>query len=251
MAEEARSEPFEQLEQRVNRRVQEALSGLQQEIRDRLKRAGDHLVGELDRELGDVASELPTSFLPREELDPLTAEAEDAGRRQLLGHLLAALSAVDRATSQRGVLDAVLTEGRRFADRTAVLLAREDGLTLWAAEGWADGGDGDGAHGVVLPWGAGGAWAPEGVGSGTVALAGNDCAPLCSRLDAALPDGGVLIPLILRDRLAAVLYADHGGGAFFAEALQALAWSAALALEALPFRNREATPTLQDRKSVV
>ncbi|HMB53448.1 MAG TPA: hypothetical protein VKU40_09035 [Thermoanaerobaculia bacterium] len=242
MADEERSEPFEQLEERVNRRVQEALSGLQQEIRDRLKRAGDQLVGDLDRELGDVASGLPTSFLPREELAPLTAEAEDAGRRQLLGHLLAALSAIDGAGSQRAVLDTLKEECRRFSGRTAVLLTGDEGYRLWGASGWGD----DAPTEVTLRWGQAGPWSPATIGSGTAALTAQDCAPLCSRLESSIPKGGVLVPLILRDRLAAVVYADHdgGGGAFFAEALQALTWSAAMALEALPFRDRAATPTL-------
>lgn len=240
MADEERSEPFEQLEERVNRRVQEALSGLQQEIRDRLKRAGDQLVGDLDRELGDVASGLPTSFLPREELAPLTAEAEDAGRRQLLGHLLAALSAIDGAGSQRAVLDTLKEECRRFSDRTAVLLTGDAGYRLWGGSGWGD----DAPTEVTLRWGETGPWSPATIGSGTASLTAQDCAPLCSRLESSIPKGGVLVPLILRDRLAAVVYADHDGGAFFAEALQALTWSAAMALEALPFRDRAATPTL-------
>jgi hypothetical protein len=54
------------------------------------------------------------------------------------------------------------------------------------------------------------------------------------------------VPLILRDRTAAALYADQlDGGELAAEALQTLTYVAALAIESLPFRERAATSTLQ------
>jgi hypothetical protein len=53
--------------------------------------------------------------------------------------------------------------------------------------------------------------------------------------------------LVLRDRVAAALYADRldEQAPWSLAALQALTWSAALALETLPFRERSATPTLR------
>ena len=53
------------------------------------------------------------------------------------------------------------------------------------------------------------------------------------------------MPLVLRDRVAAGLYADAiGGEELGVEALQMLAYAAAQAIETLPFRERASTPTL-------
>src|SRR6185369_6943393 len=60
-----------------------------------------------------------------------------------------------------------------------------------------------------------------------------------------LPREGVLVPILLRDRVAAGLYADRlDDGELGVEALQVLAHTAAQAIETLPFRERSATPTL-------
>jgi len=241
MADSGKSERIERLEQQVNQRVRQAISGLHEEIRDRLRRAGDQIVSELDRELEGVAPDLPASFLSREELEPLTAEADSAGRHRALGDLVSALGAVDAARSQAAVLDAVVRESGRFAGRTAVLLARDSGLELWGAQGW-----GADASGVEVAWETSGAWSQDSLGRGVGSLDAADCAPLCSQLEEPLPAAAVLVPLVVLDRLGAVVYADRGAdGELLTEALQVLTWAAALALETLPFRNREATPTLR------
>jgi len=78
-----------------------------------------------------------------------------------------------------------------------------------------------------------------------VALSSAEAADLCSRLEVPLPKGAVLVPLVLRDRVAAALYADRlEDGAIGLEPLQILAYVAAQSIETLPFRERGATPTL-------
>ncbi|HVR11630.1 MAG TPA: hypothetical protein VMW75_26540, partial [Thermoanaerobaculia bacterium] len=89
---------------------------------------------------------------------------------------------------------------------------------------------------------------------GAVSLSAADCAVLCGRIESPLPASGLLVPLVLRDRIVAVLYADQlpqtpdaapGGGSLSLPALQSLVYVAALAIESLPFRHRAATATLQ------
>lgn len=238
----ADSERFEQLEQQVNEKVREAIAELQREIRDRLRKTSDQMVGELDRQLEEAAPELPTSFLPREALAPLAAEAGSEGRRSGLADLVAALAAVDRARGQSAVLETLAREAERFAGRSAVFLARAGALEGWSAAGWSDAAA---VAGLSIPYADDGPWSRESLGSGALEVPSAECARLCSEVDEALPSVAVLVPMVLRDRLAAVVYADRADDEpLLAEALQALTYSAALALETLPFREREATPTL-------
>lgn len=237
MAERQRWEQLEQLEERVNRRVRETIDEIRAQVRERLQRTA-HEIGEVAAGLGEAAPGLPESFLPREELAPLSEEAEAGGR--LGGELVDALAAVDRARGQGELLEALAREAGRFASRTAVLVTRDDGAELWSAHGWDGGGE------VTLDYAAEGAWAPDRFGRGAQPLGPGECGVLCGRIDAPLPAEGLLVPLVLRDRLAALLYADRSedAGPLRREALQALVYAAALALETLPFRERAATPTL-------
>ena len=237
MAERQRTEHIEQLEERVNRRVRETIDEIRAQVRERLRRTAQE-IGEVAEGLGEAGPGLPESFLPREDLEPLTEEAAAGGR--LGGELLEALSAVDRAAGQSEVLDALARAAGRFASRTAVLVTREEGAELWSSHGW------DGAAELTLDYAGEGAWSPGRFGRGTQALGPGECGELCGRIDAPLPEEGLLVPLVLRDRLAALLYADRTEDAppLRAEAIQVLAYAAALALETLPFRERPGTPTL-------
>jgi len=64
------------------------------------------------------------------------------------------------------------------------------------------------------------------------------------RLDPALPLGGALLPLVLRDQVAAALYVDQPSvnDRLDLEPLQVLAFVAAQSIELLAFRQRPSTP---------
>ena len=139
-----------------------------------------------------------------------------------------------------------MAEAARFADRAAVLLLRPEGLVGWVARGFeAD----DAIRSVSVPAQAPG-WADlVQAESPTLPLPPPRCAQLVSQLDSPVPQAGLIIPLVLRDRVSAVVYADRtaavaDGGKLETEALQALTYATALALETLGFREREATTTL-------
>lgn len=249
MADEQRSRRIEELQQQVNERVRQAVDEMQRELRERLRRAGDELVGALEGKLDEGSSPLPESFLSSEELTPLTdeaaAEARGTARRESAASLTEALRALDGAGSQSAILDTLAWEAGRYAGRTAVFLAREKGLELWGTHGWDEVMDE-----ARVEYADEGPWSAESLGSGTVELASSYCGELCSQVEAPLPSAAILVPLVLRDRLAAVVYADvgnaDGGGEELArEALQSLTYVAGLALETLPFRQRESTSTLR------
>jgi hypothetical protein len=232
------SERIHQLNSEIGASVERALAELRQEISQRLRASNE----EVQRRLEEFTPSLPASYLDHDEFAPheraLGANARQSAHRDLRD----ALAGIDRARSQADILAALLRESARYASRVAVLLVRGDELRGWGSEGFGDAGSA--LRGVVLT-GAEGAWGRLAQSQAAELLSAADCAVLAGRVESPLPHDGVLVPVVLRDRVAAGLYADRLDDRELAvEALQILAHAAAQAIETLPFRERSATPTL-------
>ncbi len=245
-------EKVEQLNREISGSFDRAFSSLRRELQQRLRESHE----DLDRRIADFQPPLPS--LKHEDLAPETEQMRGEARAGALEQLRDAFAALDQARSQSAVLTALLAGAAGFASRVALLLWRGGELHGWGGEGF-----GDSQHafaGLVLtppsgsPWGqlADGGPAP----GGAIQLSAADCAVLCGRIESPVPASGALVPLVLRDRTVAVLYADQlaprqeeapagEGGTLSLPALQSLVYVAALAIESLPFRQREATVTLQ------
>ena len=236
-------ERVEHLDREIATAVDRAVSALREEISERLREGSDELV----RRLRAVEPKLPATFLRREDVAPLADEASTGARNGAFAELRDALVAVDGAGSQAEILNALLAESGRFAARAAILLLRDSELRGWGGRGWEQGGET--LRGVALA--PAGAWSRLAEGRGAVRLSADECAELAGRLGGAAPRGGVLVPLVLRDRVAAAFYADADGGPLAVEALQTLVYVAAQAIESLPFRQRRDTPTLRLDDSIV
>ncbi|HVS02658.1 MAG TPA: hypothetical protein VMT16_07810 [Thermoanaerobaculia bacterium] len=165
-------------------------------------------------------------------------------REQAFRQLVEALGRLDVATTQAEVLERLLEEGGRFASRTALLLTFADGARGWGAYGFGD--SVEPIDRLEVAWDRE-PWRQFSAGTGTVVLEGEQAAALAELLGAPPPREGVLIPLVLRDRVAAALYADRlvEDDGFAPAALQVLAHAAAHGLELLGLRQRRATPTLR------
>jgi hypothetical protein len=233
------SERVQQLNREIGATLERALSELRQGVSQHLRTGSEEVL----RRIEQLAPELPRSFLAHEDLAPVAEEMSGEARRGAFGELRDGLAAIDRARSQAEILNALLQESGRFASRAAVLLTRAGELRGWGAHGFAEE---PAIRDLVLALPEDGAWNRLAAGQGTVPLSAADCALLCSRVESPLPRDGVLVPLVLRDRVAAALYADHlDHDELAVEALQVLAYGAAQAIESLPFRERPSTPTLQ------
>ncbi len=234
------SERIHQLNSEIGASVERALAELRQEISQRLRSSND----EIQRRLEELSPSLPSSYLSHEDLSA-AAERElgPGARRGAVRALRDAIAGIDRARSQADILAALLRESAHYASRAAVLLVRGNELRGWGGEGF---GDADAAlRNLTLEAQNDGAWGRLAQAQGAILLSASDCAALCSRIESPLPREGVLVPILLRDRVAAGLYADRLDDAELGvEALQVLAHSAAQAIETLPFRERSATPTL-------
>jgi hypothetical protein len=238
----APNESLRQVEAEIRASIERSLDALRAEVARRLQGASDEALGLLR----PAALSLPETLVPSAALATLEADAATAARRALGSDLLAGAAAIDAARTQGEVLRALLDAARRLAGRAAVLLAGDDGARDWGDAGFErTATNGPGA--IAIPWSSNARWSLFAEGRGLVSLGAADCAPLAEALDVALPADGALIPLVLRDRLAAALYVDRlrDQRALAIEPLQVLTYLAALALETLPFRGRLTTPTLE------
>ncbi|MEO8503292.1 MAG: hypothetical protein ABI609_05290 [Acidobacteriota bacterium] len=236
----ARPEHVQQLDRQVAAAVERAVRGMREQFGGRLRQASDELLKLLQESTPDV----PQSFIHEDDLSPIVATARAEGRADGVREMHSGFSRIDRAQTQSEALEALLQAATLFASRAALFLTRPEG-----AHGWAGFGFGESAatlSTVEISY-ADAAWARLAEGRGSVELDAADCARLCGRLEASAPRDGVLIPLVLRDQVAAALYADRltEASRLDIEALQALTQSTALAIETLPFRNRASTPTLR------
>jgi len=232
------SDRIEQLEGEITTRVEEALRELRDSVRERLRAGEDEALRRLD----ELAERIPRSLLRRQDVEPIAQGAGDEGRREAWGDLLEGLAAIDSSDGQADALNALLAEARRYASRAVLFLTRTEGAEAWGASGW----DGVEVAGTHIGWSEGGGWRRLAEGRGAVRLSGGDCGALCSRLESPLPVEGVLVPMVLRDRVAAALYADRleGETTLGVEALQLLTWATGQAIESQPFRRRAGSPTL-------
>ena len=232
------AERVEELDREIRSTVARAFTELRDDLAQRLHRSHDELLLHLE----ELEPTLPAELLSLSELGPIATQEAETARRAAFAELRDGLAALDHARSQAEVLAALLDAAGRYASRALLLLTRAGELRGWGARGF---GDEAGVRALGLPLPAGGPWATLAGGGGTVPLTAPQCAELCSRLESELPRDGVLVPLVLRDRVAAALYADHtGGDELLLEPLQALVYAAAQAIESLPFRERGSTATL-------
>src|SRR5262245_24935893 len=232
------SERIHDLNREIGATVERAIAELRQEISQRLRASNE----EIQQQLDGLAPALPPAYLSHEDLAHSEREVDAQARRGAQRDLREGFAAIDRARSQAEILAALLRESARYASRAALLLVRSGELRGWGSEGF---GDAEASVRQLVLDAQDGPWDRLIQGQGTLRLSAGDCAGLCSRVESPLPREGALVPLVLRDRVAAGLYADRlNGGELGLEALQILAHAAAQAIETLPFRERAATATL-------
>ncbi len=247
------SERVQQVNGEISATVERAVERAINELREAVSRQLHTSNEEIQRQIGELAPVLPASYLSPEafahdfahDLAHTEREAGTSARRDAQRGLRDGVAALDRARSQAEILSVLLKESAHHASRAALLLIRGGELRGWGSEGFGEAGEAIRNLTLTPQASQDNGWGRLLAGEGAVRLAAGDCADLCSRVESPLPQEGVLVPLVLRDRLAAALYADRtGDSGLAAEALQVLAYVASQAIETLPFRERAATSTL-------
>ena len=208
---------FDELEQRITQQLQRAVADLRAEVLGRL----------------DAGSATVTS-----------GESPTHRARSLVGDLLAAAVDIAGAESQAAILRILLARSGRFSSRAALFLTEVKHVRGWGSRGFED--SAKRIEELKNSYDQTGPWSRVADGRGVLLLSASDCAHLCARLQCRVPAEGAIIPLVLRDRIAAALYVDRlaTDTNLEIEALQLLTYMACQALETLPFRQLKVPVTL-------
>ena len=233
------NDPSSDLDARIAAIVESSVGRMRDELLHRMQDTESRLRDITGRIGGEAAAALVAE--PVTEPAPVepAAPAADAS-----SDLFDAVAAMDRGSSQQEVLAALLEGTGRFAGRSALFLTRSDGAQGWGSYGFEE--TASDIQQVVLSYGEG-PLAVLSEGRGCVVLTAGDCADLCDWMGATPGTEGLLIPFVLRDRLAAALYVDRAAAdpPLARRSLQLLAYIGAQAVEGLALRKRGETPTLQ------
>lgn len=229
------------LERKVSVRFSAALAEIRQEMRRAVEAQAQRASSAMLSDLDAIRPPAAASLLADDDLLEMTREAQGEARRDLARALRKALVDFDRARSQSAVLEALLTAAGPFGDHAALWLLRPTEFLGWASRGFA----GDPIAGCTLSHQASPALARFATGRGCVLLDATEAAQLASALEISAPARALLVPLVLRDRVAAALYLDAAaGGEFEVETMQILTLAAAQRLELQALATRSYTPTL-------
>lgn len=237
MSDAQRQDRIAAFERKIRHLIQEAVDGVRRQVEARLDEQSQSLL----RLTEHLQVQLPERVVEEGDLAALAPEPAPVSAGD---DLLAAARELDRARTQEEIATALIEGARRFASRAALFLLRQGEVRGWRGTGF-DGAARD-LDGVVFGPAAPGGWEAAVEGRGWARLEPNHCGHLCSRLEVPLPREGLLVPLVLRDRVAGALYADclDDGDPLDAASLQTLTYLAALSLETLSVRERLGTPTL-------
>ena len=229
---------LELLEAEIERRLAERFAALREEF-DRLRMESDRrwagFLSRFDQRLsGVVPAEL------------LASAAGASGAGDGLTRAAEAARWLDGATNQTQVLDLFLQLCLRHASRAILLILRDGSLTVWKAVGLSHGdGDTEALRRVSFSAAEAGSVSRLMAGEGLELSRDNLISGRLMCPDAA---GAVLLPVVIREKVAGALYADAVAGEqkrFDPDSLGFLTFLAGLVIERLAGRKLVPAPALQ------
>jgi hypothetical protein len=186
--------------------------------------AGEHPVTELRKEVvSRVAEEIERAFSGKTPEIPASTLLDSA------------VVSIQESTSQSDILRALLDGAAYFADRVSLFVVKGEFATGWQARGLED-------NGVIrsISLGAGSGVAARAIESRTAvnAEAADFDSGFVEMIGPPADGNCVVLPLMVRDRVPALIYADGGSGVGRVDpaALQLLVRSAGLWLEVVTLR---------------
>lgn len=222
------------IEKEAKRRLEEHLDTLREEfekMRIESHRKWEEFLMKMDFPLPEL---VPAGSIP--EPEPARGGADLSSLREL------ALD-IDAAANQVDALKAFLAACLRHASRAVLLVARGEALGVWKAEGFTPAEEASFRTLTVLP-SAHPALAAAMEGS-PVALAGGSA--VSALLSAGDARRALLVPVVVRERISALLYADQTreGSPFDRDALALFSYLIGLAVDRLGARKIQPAPALK------
>lgn len=159
----------------------------------------------------------------------------------------AGVQAIERGRSQVDVLNSLLEQSLEFGSRAALLILRGETFSGWKGVGFTAAGGNDE---LIKRFNAAPGLIPE---LDTVLreerVVAWDGANLSTRLGVAASETAVLIPMVIKDKVAAAVYVDAVGDAkakFDQSAIELLVFTTGLLVDTLAIRKKIPSPSLSD-----
>jgi len=248
----------EEVASSIDAQVRESVEKMVAEIRSSIEDVRIAVDSQLKAALQSVQADVNSiSFLPQirksvsELEETLAAEAPPAAPAAPAvsgaARVKAGMQAIERGRSQVDVLNSLLEQCLEFGSRAALLILRGQTFSGWKGVGFsAQGGNDE----MVKRFNAAPGLIPEldQVLQNERVVAW-DGANLSTRLGVGASETAVLVPMVIKDKVAAAVYVDAVSadtGRFDRDAVELLVFSTGLLVDTLAFRKKIPSPSLSD-----
>ncbi len=222
-----------QIEKEVKRRLEEHFDQLREEF-ERMRidshRKWEEFLMRLDFPLPEL---VPVELVPEPAPPPAAPD---------LAELREFARSIDAAVNQVDALKAFLGACTRRAERAVLLVARGDSLAVWKSEGFSSA-DESSLRSITVSPSAHPALAAAMEGEPVALAAGS---PVSALLSVGEPLESLLVPIVVREKISALLYADRLGreSAFDPDALALFSYLIGIAVDRLGSRKVQPAPSL-------
>lgn len=246
----------EEVASSIDAQVRESIEKMVAEIRSSVEDVRVAVDSQLKAALQSVQADVNSiTFLPQIQKSISELEEQLAGERPAAaapmassgGRVKAAVQAIERGKSQVDVLNALLEQCLEFGSRAALLILRGETFSGWKGLGFSRHGGNDE---MVKRFNAAPGLIPEldHVLRNEQVVAW-DGANLATRLGVSGSDRAVLIPMVIKDKVAAAVYVDAVGddvAKLDQEAIELLVFTTGLLVDTLAIRKKIPSPSLSE-----
>jgi hypothetical protein len=242
----------EEVASAIDAQVRQSIEKMVTEIRSSIEDVRAAVDSQLKAALQSVQADVNSvSFLPQirksvEELEETYTSAEPAATGASAGRVKAAIQAIERGKSQVDVLNSLLEQCLEFGSRAALLILRGETFSGWKGTGFS-------AHGgndeMIKRFNAAPGLIPE-----LDRVLRNeevvewDGQNLATRLGVGNSERAVLVPMVIKDKVAAAVYVDtvaSDASKFDADAIELLVFTTGLLVDTLAIRKKIPSPSLR------
>ena len=231
---------------KIEAQVREAILKMVSDIRSSIEDVREAVEQQLQAAMQSVQADANALSL-RSQIQQVITEGGGASvaptpagpRGAELSSIKRSIRAVERGTTQIDILNSLLDQALSFGSRAALLILKGDSFAGWKGVGFGD-------DEAVKRFSAPASSVPElsRVLREDKVLSWNG-ANLASKLGAPAAKHAVLIPMVIKDKVSAVLYVDSNDpGKLNQSALELLVFTTGLLIDTLTIRKKIPSPTL-------
>jgi hypothetical protein len=242
----------EEVASAIDAQVRESIGKMVAEIRSSIEDVRTAVDSQLKAALQSVQADVNSvSFLPQirksvDELEETYTSAAPAATGAGAKRVKTAIQAIERGKSQVDVLNSLLEQCLEFGSRAALLILRGETFSGWKGTGFSTHGGNDE---MIKRFNAAPGLIPE-----LDRVLRNeevvewDGQNLASRLGVGNSERAVLVPMVIKDKVAAAVYVDTIGNdasKFDADAIELLVFTTGLLVDTLAIRKKIPSPSLR------